>query len=112
MRQAQGHKYPQTPHRQARKLKRKTDRHNKGLIGIDFPVGSIFLPSIIFADIIDMPFGKYYIGVLELDKELKESLSVLNENLKAVVDNQYLMYLRLCDIINKLNDLTKSQQKQ
>jgi len=47
-----------------------------------------------------------------MDKELKEELNCLNENLKAVVDNQYLMYLRLRGIEKGLNDLTEQKKKQ
>ena len=56
-----------------------------------------------------MPFGKYFMKqVSKLDKELKQELEWINENLKAVVVNQeMMMYCRLKDI----EDEIKKQDK-
>lgn len=46
-----------------------------------------------------------------MDKELKEALTCINENLKAVVDNQYVLCRELKEIEDKLDKLTGEQQK-
>ena len=52
-----------------------------------------------------MPSGKYFMKqVSKLDKELKQELEWLNENLKAVVTNQAMLYLQLQKIADELAD--------
>ena len=43
-----------------------------------------------------------------MDNELKEALQCINENLKAVVDNQYVLCLELKEIEEKIG---KQEQK-
>lgn len=42
-----------------------------------------------------------------MDKELKQELTYLNENLKAVVTNQYAMYMELKEAVQELADKEK-----
>jgi hypothetical protein len=52
-----------------------------------------------------MPIGKYCMKeVSKMDKELKQALEWINENLKAIVMNQNLMYCRIQDIEDGLKE--------
>ena len=39
----------------------------------------------------------------EMDEELKQQLTYLNENLKAAVANQYALYMELKEVVEELS---------